>query len=734
MRGTAGLLVACLLTAGLAGCVGDEQITPQSDEPGSTGPEQLPGNVSMQDAETVEQTPSRIVFLWETPAPVSTAGAGPQGDPPAVETTIDVPADRFLSLSVNATVLNDADAAGWRMQLLDADGKTRCADIGGNAVSTRGAWALAPTTTRCTIDTLQPLTERETWTLRIEVEQNPTPDATVASFLELETIEPGPLHEVSEVLPFETDADDGTTLRGHVYVPTGEGPFPTILNYSPYHNIGLSSNSNSSEQATERGDRTTLPGWMGTFLEDGYAIALVNLRGTGTSDGCNVWFDPEVDGADAASVIDVLGNASFSDGTVGMVGLSWPGYSQYAALLEQPEPLKAVAPASAILDTWTLWTRRGPTITSQFGPMATTYATFQAITGMGPGDQPRHVRCPSYADHLAAHNQLSADGDKSPYFEQRTTEDILANNSIPMLVSNGLQKVGEGHILQIDGLWPVMNEDSRLLVGQWPHAYPDATPTGEDYWQVVLDWMDHHLKGDAPAQPAGVVDYQDKQGTWHRADAWPPSANETRLFLSDGTLVTDEDDIAASQQAFQVTDDDPRPDTCPGDKALYVSPPLAEDVLLAGNYHANLTVTSTQPDGQVSVFLWHVDELASCPTAPDPFPLLDYPKEVSRAISDLSHRGHLEQGEPFPVGQPGQLAMSSHPFAAQVSAGERLVLAVTGGAVEVSPSPAHPQIVVQTGDSIEATVDLPVVEGQLVFEGSSDASRAPLPDAARSAG
>lgn len=521
------------------------------------------------------------------------------------------------------------------------------------------------------------------------------------------------LHSVAEILPFVAATKDGTALRGHVYLPDGEGPFGVILNYSPYWN---SIDGHSESQTKVVDGRTTMTDIFQPLLEAGFAVALVNLRGTGESEGCNPWLDPAADGSDAYDVIQSLAAEAWSNGNVGMVGISWHGYSQYAALVEKPPALKAVAPASAILDTWNLFTRHGPSINTQFGPMATTYAAFYALTGVGVyGDMPAsRLTCPEHVEQLQAFNQLTVDGDKSAFFEGRDFHEIIADTEIPMLVTNGLTRFGEGHILQIDGLWDLLPEERRLLIGQWPHSYPDDDREAA-YEEMLVAWFDHYLRGGPKLVETGVVEYQDDEEDWHASTEWPPPSTTTRLFLSAGTLEAEKDDVRVSRSLFQSSYVDPRPDDCPQPtKVLYVSPPLAQDVLVAGNFRANVTVTSTEPNGNFGLFLWHENDLLPCEEGAADLQDLYALREVSRALSDLRHRGTLEQGLPFPIGSPSVMSMQSHPFASQLRAGERLILGVAGGAVELAPRPEQPTYAIETGTG-DGWLDLPVVEGELVF-------------------
>lgn len=620
-----------------------------------------------------------------------------------VSTVLELPALVPLNVTFH---LADNEGPDVDIGVTDEYGRLRC-----DGITTEDGGEV------CSVPWVHPTGPVRAWTIHTTADLPTTSGETEAPFdvtIEVATLpyngplDPRELAGLAELVPFEA-TDDGLALRGHVYLPEGDGPFATVLEYSPYWN---SANSHSEGAAHETPDsRTVLEDRPGKFLENGYAVALVNMRGTGESDGCNTFFGPQ-DGPDARAVIERLAGQPWSNGAVGMSGISWFGYSQYAALRESPEALKAVVPSSAILDHWTLWTRTGPGLISQFGPLAASYAAFLAITTVGVrGDTPpSHLACPQYAEYANAYNQLTLTGDKTDFWYERDMYDVIANTDVPMFVTNGLTN-GEGHILQVEGLWDLMPEgERRLLLGQWGHQFPSQGDKGEVWDQEVLDWFDHHLRG-APAKLAtDVVDYQDDTGVWRTSPSWPPASDDVVLHLSDGELVADPTRVASSTATFvtpNLPDDyEPYPADCP-DRALFVSPPLAEDVFLAGNFRTNLTVSATAPNGNFVAWLWHGEGALTCDDVADaPVSGESDVFEVRRAVSDLADRGFREQGEPFPTTGSDTMAMESYPFASHLPAGH---------SPEVEPKPMHPAISIITGDGVEAWLSLPVVDGELVF-------------------
>ncbi len=531
------------------------------------------------------------------------------------------------------------------------------------------------------------------------------------------------VHRIGEIQPVSVTAADGVELSGHVYLPDGDGPFATVLEYSPYFN----SHQRATDAHVQDADGgLTMTGNHQPLLEAGFAVALVNLRGTGPSGGCVHW-GSQVDWDDVSMVIESLAAEPWSNGNVGMVGTSYPGWTQYMALAAKPASLKAVIPVSGVIDLHSLLTRQGATLS--VAPVVTTQ--WHALYSLGEatylptdprGGEINHAECgPRVAEDAKETAELYASGDLNPYWLARDIRDEIAESEVPILFTNGLTD-GEGHILQFEGLWDLIpHENKRMMVGQWGHGGTDH-PSGN--WALMrVAWFDHWLRDGPPLVATGVVEYQDDSGAWHTTDHWPPRGNDTTLYASDGVLVADESGVQSSSVTFQSVHANACPNglctdyylagtpdvsACGPHQALYVSPPLAEDVLLAGNFHVNLTLSSTLPDGNLGVFLYRTSGDGICPD--------EAAVELRRALTDLRHArepGH--HGADFPVASPTEVNLVSHPFASPVKAGERLVLAVGGGALELTPEARNPLLTVTTGPDVTGQVTIPVVEGTLAF-------------------
>ena len=131
---------------------------------------------------------------------------------------------------------------------------------------------------------------------------------------------------------------DGTQLSVQVVLPgpPENGPYPTVMEYSGY---------DPSSPTTGQ------PQYKLLMPPSGYAWVGVNIRGSGCSGGAFNFFEnlQSLDGYDA---IETIAAQPWSNGHVGMVGISYAGISQLFVARSAPPHLDAITPVSVIDDTW----------------------------------------------------------------------------------------------------------------------------------------------------------------------------------------------------------------------------------------------------------------------------------------------------------------------------------------------------------------------------------------------
>ena len=242
--------------------------------------------------------------------------------------------------------------------------------------------------------------------------------------------------------------------------------------------------------------------------------------------------------------------------------------------------------------------------------------------------------------------------------------------------STSLPFDGEGHILQFEGLWELLEPGRRqVLLGHWNHGWPAPDGMNREeqdtfFRPMAVEFFQRHLSGGETLPPDPAEDrvlYEDLDGVFHQGTAWPPPATSVGLPLSGGALLPAGTAPQAGSADFQSSvhqlNRDPGFATdCTPEQVAYVSAPLATDVRLAGNFTAELTLSSTLPDGNLAVFLYALDGDGSCPDASA--------REIARGLTDLRHWEYTGYGRDFPLITPTPVAVRGQPFAATVEAGQ----------------------------------------------------------------
>lgn len=147
---------------------------------------------------------------------------------------------------------------------------------------------------------------------------------------------------------------DGTRLSARVFRPASEGRFPVIMMMTTY---GKDRGPDEYPQAITFGERPdfqsgsiTVSEWTSweapdpaTWVPLGYAVVYLDVRGYLASEGDASLLSPE-DGEDFYDAIEWAGAQSWSNGNVGLLGVSYLAISQWVAATTNPPSLKAIAP------------------------------------------------------------------------------------------------------------------------------------------------------------------------------------------------------------------------------------------------------------------------------------------------------------------------------------------------------------------------------------------------------
>ena len=486
---------------------------------------------------------------------------------------------------------------------------------------------------------------------------------------------------------------DGVELAADVVIPSGDGPFPTVVTRTPY---------------------ARKPGiWMHRLVDAGYAYVMVDVRGRGDSDGEFIPFVHDDD--DGHDTVEWAASQSWSTGRVGMVGLSYEGLTQWWAARARPPHLRCIAPMAIGV------AKRGPRPSFDTGVPHLYWAWwFHQVSGRTQ----QHYGAPSWGTNIQ-HLPLRSLHDKVG--TARRWWPMYANGEIDFLsddhaFSDDDWKAFDVPTLVTVGWWDDQTtmdtwlrlrqsparEQARLLIGAWDHGgnrAPDAEVGGYDVAASVMDTVGHveqflarHLKDEETMDVEQCRVFRTGAMRWEELDSWP--APESTLaswhlgsdasapgsspgFLSQATPAT-------SSRSYVFDPAEPARDFTNLDLFAWSDPPLDQRYLLrrsgvlgyAGpvlDQHVDVSgqarfegfVSLDAPDADLSVMLLDVH--------PDGRSMLVGGELGSSGLLRLSTRC----GDRPALLAPGEIAHVQIPLVwlhHRFNAGHRIALAVTSSA------------------------------------------------------
>jgi putative CocE/NonD family hydrolase len=397
---------------------------------------------------------------------------------------------------------------------------------------------------------------------------------------------------------------DGVLLAATLYMPADLRPgerVPALLEYLPYR-------KDDDTAVRDYGNHAY-------FARHGYVGARVDIRGFGNSGGSAPTREYSAqEQEDGERVIAWLASQSWSNGNVGMFGISWGGFNSIQMAMRRPPALKAILAVAATeaLFTEDVHYMDGIMHADEF-EVAMDLDQGRSGAPTFPIDEDTLAKRMDSAPWSLDYFRHQRNG---PYWRApiRRLEDI----HIPCFLIGGLQ---DGYRNSIQRMLERVPAPVHAWVGPWNHDMPNTSIYGPrvEWRDQAVRWFDHWLKGinNGVEHDPQVVFYQqhghppgaepqDVPGEW-RADSWPPAGlKQTPWFLAPNHQLTTAPAPAATDRLRYVPSAGVEAgfwwgellgDQRPADaySLTYDSAPLEEEVSMLGRAHVRLIASADAP-------------------------------------------------------------------------------------------------------------------------------------------
>jgi len=497
---------------------------------------------------------------------------------------------------------------------------------------------------------------------------------------------------------------DGAVLRANIYRPDAPGQFPVLMTFGPYgKDVPL---RQFMQEAWDRLNETYREILAASsckhlvferpdpelWIPDGYVLINVDSRGAGKSPGK---LDPNspAEFRDFYDAIEWAGAQGFSNGKVGLLGISYYAAGQWFVAAMKPKYLSAILPwqgtydfyrdrtrldgiySAGFLKRW--WT--ASVLRNQYGnPNTNCIDIYTGERVTGPASlTPEELKAnaSNYLEDVLAH-PLCDD-----FYKERTPD--LSKIDIPALVVANWGGLGLHLRGTIRGFMGIASKDKWLKVqgGSYFHTFLQPQNVA-----MQKRFFDRYLKGIENGwenEPRVEVQVRAPGDTIKRTASgatWPlPNTKWTNYWLDAGsrTISPDLSRVAASATAPAISEG-----------VTFSTPPFDRETEIAGPVKARLYVSSTTPDLDLFATICAWDENGKEMTfigAPEPkAPVTQDWLRVSqrkldpaRSTEYLPYYPHDER-QPLTPHEIYEVDLEIWPMALAFPKGSRLTLTIQG--------------------------------------------------------
>ena len=424
-------------------------------------------------------------------------------------------------------------------------------------------------------------------------------------------------YEIIEKRDVQIPVRDGTILVGHIFRPKSKEKFPVILGCHPYNNdLQVApiwpTCHDSLRGFIESGDPSF-------YVRRGYVHAIFNVRGTGKSQGEYQYLGP-LETQDIYDVIEWLASQPWSNGNVGMFGVSYFAIIAQRVAGLNPPSLKAIFAPFAFADLYRDHHYKGGILSHGFlkhwgahldNPRPFSWcrermgeeAYRQAIDAALR--DPDIIAIPHLREALENPERgwniivvdiilNSLDGE---YWDERNAH--YEDSRVPAYLGACWANYGL-HLAGAFRSWKFWKGPKKMVIG--PPIYLDR-PLYQYHYES-LRWFDHWLKG----IENGIMDeppirlFISPTAEWKTATQWPlPETRWIPFYLHAGGLLS-EHELLTNEASDSFNDS-----TFAHESLTYITPPLVENTELIGPIVMSFYTSSIDVEMHIFATLLLVD-------------------------------------------------------------------------------------------------------------------------------
>lgn len=526
---------------------------------------------------------------------------------------------------------------------------------------------------------------------------------------------------------------DGIKLFTSVYSPKDKSNrYPILLIRTPY-NIEPEEDRYSSRLFN-----------LTHLLNEKYILVFQDVRGRYMSEGTFEDVRPfipnkkknEIDeNSDTYDTIEwLINNVDNNTGSVGIFGISYPGFYSTMALPNAHPALKAVSPqapvtnwfigddwhhngAFMLMDAFSFYSSVGrprpePTRKRPSSFEFKNHDNYDFYKDIGPL---KNVRQEYFGDTIQFWSDLMEHPNYDEFWKKRNVLPHLENVKPAVLVVGGWFDAEDlyGPLKTYEAI-ETQNENvqNRLVMGPWYHGQWASSNgeklgnihfesnTSEHFKQLELNFFNYYLKNKGEMKLPEASIFITGSNQWREFSSWPPENVETKdLYLQGDEKLSfikpvieqsfDEyivdpnkpvpytEDVHLDRTREYLTDDQRFASRRP-DVMVFQTDILNEDITIVGPLQVNFYVSTTGTDADYVVKLIDVfpDEMKDYPTNNKKVPMGGYQMLVRGEVMRGKFRNSFEKPEPFSPNEVTEVLFEIPDTAHKFKKGHRIMIQV----------------------------------------------------------